>query len=42
MSQRLGRVLLRLYPSRIRQRYGDELLDLQDRLRSEGDLSLLP
>jgi hypothetical protein len=41
MSQRLGRMLLRLYPSRIRQRYGDELLDLQNELRSEGDLSLL-
>jgi hypothetical protein len=41
MSQRFGRMLLRLYPSRVRERYGDELLDLQTELRSEGELSLL-
>lgn len=41
MSQRWTRALLRLYPARVRQRYGDELLDLQDELRTEGGLSVL-
>jgi hypothetical protein len=35
----LTRALLKLYPRRIRNRYGDELLDLQDELRSQGNLS---
>ena len=39
MSQRLARALLRLYPGRIRRRYGPELLELQDQLRAEGELS---
>ena len=39
MSSRLTRALLKLYPRRIRSRYGDELLDLQDELRGQGNLS---
>jgi hypothetical protein len=39
MSSRLTRALLRLYPRRIRNRYGDELLDLQDELRNRDNLS---
>lgn len=39
MSRRWRRALLRLYPSRIRRRYGDEVLELQDQLRAEGELS---
>ncbi|MBV9002545.1 MAG: hypothetical protein JO304_26050 [Solirubrobacterales bacterium] len=41
MSSRLTRTLLKLYPRRIRDRYGDELLDLQDELRTRGDVSRL-
>lgn len=39
MSSRLARTLLKLYPRRIRSRYGDELLDLQDELRAQDDVS---
>jgi hypothetical protein len=39
MSSRLTRTLLKLYPRRIRNRYGDELLGLQDELRAQGDVS---
>jgi hypothetical protein len=39
MSSRLTRALLKLYPRRIRDRYGDELLDLQDELRAQDDVS---
>jgi hypothetical protein len=39
MSSRVTRVLLRLYPRRVRARYGDELLGLQDELRERGPLS---
>jgi hypothetical protein len=39
MSSRLTRTLLKLYPRRIRDRYGGELLDLQDELRARGDVS---
>lgn len=39
MSSRLTRTLLKLYPRRIRHRYGDELLDLEDELRAQGELS---
>lgn len=39
MSSRLTRTLLKLFPRRIRDRYGDELLDLQDELRAKGDVS---
>lgn len=39
MSSRLTRILLKLYPRRIRNRYGDELLDLQDELRSQDSVS---
>ena len=39
MSSRLRRTLLKLYPRRIRNRYGDELLDLQDELRAQDDVS---
>ena len=39
MSSRWTRALLKLYPRRIRSRYGDELLDLQDELRTQGNLS---
>ncbi len=41
MSSRLTRTLLKLYPRRIRDRYGDELLDLQDELRAQGEVSRL-
>jgi hypothetical protein len=33
------RMLLKLYPRRIRDRYGDELLDLQNELRAQGEVS---
>ncbi len=33
------RTLLKLYPRRIRDRYGDELLDLEDELRAQGEVS---
>jgi hypothetical protein len=39
MSSRLTRALLKLYPRRIRDRYGSELLDLQDELKAQGNLS---
>lgn len=39
MSSRLTRTLLKLYPRRIRDRYGDELLDLHDELSAEGEIS---
>ena len=39
MNSRLMRMLLKLYPRRIRNRYGDELLDLQSELDAHGDLS---
>jgi hypothetical protein len=39
MSSRLTRALLKLYPRRIRNRYGDELLDLQDELRTQDNVS---
>jgi hypothetical protein len=39
VSSRLMRTLLRLYPRRIRERYGDELLDLQEELRAQGNIS---
>ncbi len=39
MSSRLTRALLKLYPRRVRKRYGAELLDLQDELRAQGDVS---
>jgi hypothetical protein len=33
------RTLLKLYPRRIRNRYGDELLDLEDELRAQSEVS---
>jgi hypothetical protein len=33
------RTLLKLYPRRIRNRYSDELLDLENELRAQGDVS---
>src|ERR1700719_2744974 len=39
MSSRLTRTLLKLYPRRIRDRYGNELLDLQDELRAQDEVS---
>jgi hypothetical protein len=39
MSSRLTRTLLKLYPRRIRNRYGDKLLELQDELRAQDDVS---
>lgn len=39
MSSRLTRTLLKLYPRQIRDRYGDELLDLQDELSAQGEVS---
>lgn len=39
MSSRLARTLLTLYPRRIRNRYGDELLDLENELRAQGEVS---
>lgn len=39
MSSRLTRTLLKLYPRRIRNRYGDELLELQDELRAQDHVS---
>jgi hypothetical protein len=39
MSSRLTRTLLKLYPRRVRDRYGEELLDLEDELRAQGEVS---
>ena len=39
MSSRLMRTLLKLYPRQIRKRYGDELLDLQDEISAQGNVS---
>jgi hypothetical protein len=39
MSSRLMRTLLKLYPRRIRNRYSDELLDLENELRAQGEVS---
>jgi hypothetical protein len=39
VSSRLTRTLLKLYPRRVCDRYGDELLDLHDELRADGELS---
>jgi hypothetical protein len=39
MSSRLMRTLIKLYPRRIRNRYGDELLDLEDEMRAQGEVS---
>jgi hypothetical protein len=36
MSSGLTRTLLRLYPRRIRDRYGGELLDLEDELMAQA------
>lgn len=33
------RTLLKLYPRRIRNRYSDELLDLENELRAQGEVS---
>lgn len=41
MSSRLTRTLLKLYPRPIRNRYGEEMLDLKDELSAHGDLSRL-
>lgn len=41
MSSRVTRALLKLYPRRIQKRYGQELLDLEDEMRSHGDISRL-
>ncbi len=35
MSDRFARILLRLYPRRIRDRYGDELVELQNELDAQ-------
>ena len=39
MSSPFTRMLRKLYPRHIRDRYGDELLDLQDELRAHGEIS---
>lgn len=39
MSPSLTRMLRKLYPRHVRERYGDELLDLQDELRARGEIS---
>lgn len=39
MSFRLTRLLLKLYPRAIRDRYGDELIELGTELKAEGDIS---
>jgi hypothetical protein len=39
MSSALTRMLRKLYPRHVRDRYGDELLDLQDELRARGEIS---
>ena len=39
MSSRMTRTLLKLYLRRIRDRYGEELLDLQDQLQARGGVS---
>ena len=39
MSSRLTRTLLKLYPRRMRDRYGEELLELEDELRAQGEVS---
>jgi hypothetical protein len=35
----MTRALLKLYPRRIRDRYGEELLHLEDELRAQGEVS---
>jgi hypothetical protein len=37
MSARLARTLLKLYPRRVRDRYGEELLALEDELSAHGE-----
>jgi hypothetical protein len=37
MSSRLARTLLKLYPRRVRDRYGEELLALEDELSTHGE-----
>jgi hypothetical protein len=39
MSSPFTRMLSRLYPRHVRDRYGDELLELQDELRARGEIS---
>ena len=39
MSSRLARTLLKLYPRRVRDRYGAELLDLQTELEAQHQVS---
>jgi len=39
MSSRLARTLLKLYPRRVRDRYGEELLALEDELSAHGEHS---
>ena len=39
MSSRLARTLLKLYPRRVRDRYGEELLALEDEMRAHGERS---
>jgi hypothetical protein len=39
MSSPFTRVLRKLYPRHVRDRYGGELLDLQDELRARGEIS---
>ena len=39
MSSRLMRTLLKLYPRRVRDRYGEELLALEDELSARGEVS---
>ena len=41
MNPRWRRALLKLYPSGIRRRYGEELLDLQAELRNHGEISTI-
>jgi hypothetical protein len=41
MSRQLMALLLRLYPRWVRERYGEELLELQRELRAKGDIGLL-
>jgi hypothetical protein len=39
MSSSFTRILRKLYPRPVRERYGDELLGLQDELRARGEIS---
>jgi hypothetical protein len=39
VSSAFTRALRKLYPRQVRDRYGDELLDLQDELRARGEIS---